>query len=126
MEIWGLLNKGFGYVREVAGDALIRGERVFAETREVVSSSVTSAWRMWDRLNQALAETAVPDGRRPALVRLQLDDKSEAALPFMAQVPLGVSIAHASRRIERASRMTRKAHARKRQFARQSQILGAR
>ena len=31
MEIWGLLNKGFGYVREVAGDALIRGERAKAK-----------------------------------------------------------------------------------------------
>ncbi len=113
MEIWDLLNKGFGLVREFMGGALVRSERVFVETRQVVNGGIVSAWRMWDRVNQALAETAVPDGRRSALIRLQLDDKSEAALPFMAQVPFGASIAYGAKRPERASRIMRKAQARK-------------
>jgi len=113
MEIWDLLNKGFGLVREFVGSALVRSEQVLVETRQVVNGGMASAWRMWDTLNQALAETAVPDGRRPALIRLQLDDKSEAVLPFMAQVPFGASIAYAAKRTERASRIMRKTQARK-------------
>src|SRR5690606_24534970 len=93
--------------------ALVRSEQVLVETRQVVNGGMASAWRMWDTLNQALAETAVPDGRRPALIRLQLDDKSEAVLPFMAQVPFGASIAYAAKRTERASRIMRKTQARK-------------
>ncbi len=113
MEMRDLLNKGLGYVGEVVGDVLVRSERVFLETRHVVNGNLASAWQMWDRLNQVLADTAVPDGRRPAVVRLQLDDRSEAVLPFMAQVPLGVSMAHTSKRMERVVRMTRKTSAAK-------------
>src|SRR5690606_15180257 len=105
MEIWDLLNKGFGFVRESMGGALVRSEQVLVETRQAVNGGMVSAWRMWDSFNQALAETAVPDGRRPALIRLQLDDKSEAVLPFMAQVPFGASTAYAAKRAERASRI---------------------